>query len=170
MSNPRALSRISEIIIHCAATPNGQWFTAKDIDAWHKQRGFNRSPALAQYSPLKHIGYHFVIGLKGGVVIGRRLDETGAHCVGHNTQSIGICLIGTDRFTQAQWQALKTLVEVMQDKFPGIRILGHRDTSPDLNGDGVIRPNEWVKTCPGFSVTDWLAGDKRAPIDHCLME
>lgn len=29
-------------------------------------------------------------------------------------------------------------------------MVGHRDLSPDLNGDGVVRENEWVKACPCF--------------------
>ena len=49
------MRKIDEIIIHCAATPEGKHFTVADIDAWHKKRGF------------KCIGYHFVIYLDGSV-------------------------------------------------------------------------------------------------------
>lgn len=76
------MRQISEIIVHCAATPEGKHFTVADIDAWHKKRGF------------RCIGYHFVIYLDGSVHEGRAIEEVGAHCLGHNANSIGICYIG----------------------------------------------------------------------------
>jgi hypothetical protein len=30
--------------------------------------------------------------------------------------------------------------------------VGHRDLSPDLNGDGIIQPGEWTKMCPCYDV------------------
>jgi hypothetical protein len=30
--------------------------------------------------------------------------------------------------------------------------MGHRDLSPDLDGNGHIEPDEWMKQCPGFDV------------------
>lgn len=37
------------------------------------------------------------------------------------------------------------------------RVVGHRDLSPDVNGNGVVEPEEWVKVCPCFDVAsaDW---------------
>ena len=40
------------------------------------------------------IGYNFVIGEDGNIYEGRGWDYTGAHAIGYNTQSIGICIIG----------------------------------------------------------------------------
>jgi N-acetylmuramoyl-L-alanine amidase len=42
------------------------------------------------------------------------------------------------------------------EKYPNATILGHRDLSPDKNGDGVIERSEWVKHCPSFDVREWL--------------
>ena len=168
MSNQRSLQRITHLIIHCAATPNGKVFTAKDIDNMHAKRGFIRNANLAKNSPLKHIGYHFFIRINGAVESARRLDETGAHCLGYNSNSIGICLCGTDRFTLAQWQALKNLVELRLEQFPHLVVLGHRDTSPDKNGNGRADPQEWIKICPGFDVKAWLQGGKKPLIKHLL--
>jgi len=50
----------------------------------------------------------------------------------------------------------------------GISIKGHRDFSPDLNGNGIIERNEWMKTCPGFSVADWLKGGMAPMTEHLL--
>jgi len=169
--------RIDAIVIHCAATPNGKPFTIADIDAMHKVRNFKRdSQAIRNLNPeLKSIGYHFVIELDGSVRVGRSLEEIGAHVQGSNAHSIGICMIGTDKFTQAQWMALRECLINMASKIlgrtimtadsmlqsfkdVGISIKGHRDYSPDLNGNGVIERNEWLKICPGFDVSTWIRG------------
>jgi N-acetyl-anhydromuramyl-L-alanine amidase AmpD len=82
----------------------------------------------------------------------------GAHCTGYNARSIGICYEGgldgngnlKDTRTQAQKEALRTLLRILCGKY-GIRdILGHRDTSPDTNKNDVLEPGEWIKGCPSF--------------------
>ncbi len=148
MSRLRQNSQITELIIHCAATPNGKWFTASDIDQWHKMRGFRRDPRLIghQQAKLKHIGYHFVIGIKGGVESGRNINESGAHAKGHNMISIGTCLIGTDRFSDAQWLSLKEHVLQIRKLYPGIQVLGHCEINSG-------------KVCPGFDVQAWITND-----------
>ena len=88
-------------------------------------------------------------------------DLDGAHCTGWNHRSIGICYIGgldrngrpADTRTEAQREALVRLVEDLRLVFPSLQqVIGHRDTSPDLNGDGIISPNEYIKSCPCFDV------------------
>lgn len=166
---------ITDIVVHCSASPNGKAITARDIDSWHKARKFKRSPqAVRSFNPeLKYIGYHFIIEIDGRVVSGRSLEEIGAHVQGNNSKSIGICMVGTDQFSEAQFKSLATLIAQIACKISnkpvydvkqarnilnnlGISIKGHRDYSPDLNGDGQITRNEWIKICPGFSVSDWL--------------
>ncbi|MEY2688196.1 MAG: hypothetical protein RL375_2394 [Pseudomonadota bacterium] len=163
---------INLIVVHCSATPSGKRLggglgdrrvtAAQVIDGWHANRGFARqADAVAAYNPgLPHIGYHYVIDLDGRVQGGRRLSEVGAHVVGHNANSIGICLVGgaepVARYTQAQWAALKNLVATFRAQIPGVRVVGHRDLSPDANGDGRITRIDWLKTCPGFDVAAWL--------------
>lgn len=162
---------INLIVIHCSASPNGRWVTAADIDVWHQQRGFHRDlEARKRYNPsLAAIGYHFVITTSGATVSGRSMDEIGAHVAGYNQKSLGICLIGTDRFTAAQWIGLAETLASLRKKYPQARVCGHRDLSPDKNGDGKIAPFEWLKTCPGFDVSTWLRGDMQPLADH-LME
>lgn len=146
---------IDSIIIHCSATTAGQDLRAKDIDRMHRQRGFNQ------------IGYNFVIDLDGMVENGRPLSIAGAHCnskgfsgISYNKHSIGICYIGgldkngkaADTRTEAQKKALRELVTKLCKEYTILEILGHRDTSPDLDGDGIVEPNEWIKMCPCFDV------------------
>jgi len=147
---------IDTIVIHCSETEAGKDFHAKDIDAWHKQKGY------------KMIGYHFVINLNGVIEVGRPLTMEGAHCkekdkdgVSYNKHSIGICYIGglkngekTDTRTMAQKQAMHDLVYNLIDQYPIISVIGHRDASPDRNKDGKITPDEWIKMCPCFDVKE----------------
>lgn len=117
------MRKIDEIIIHCSATAEGKDFRAKDIDRWHRQRGFSK------------IGYHYVIDLDGKIEAGRELDEVGAHCKGHNAHSIGICYIGgltadgktpKDTRTDAQCTAMQMLVGGLLTALPSIkRVVGH---------------------------------------------
>lgn len=165
------MSRLIDlIVIHCSATPNGRWTTAPDIDRWHDDRGFERrSQWREKWNPdLKAIGYHFVIYTNGAIATGRHLDEIGAHAGGHNKASIGICMIGTDRYTMEQWRELDALVAKLHTRYPAASILGHRDLSPDLDGDGIIEPHEWLKTCPGFDVGKWLTAAGNVPEEWVL--
>lgn len=147
--------QIDSIVIHCSATRSGQDVRAADIDKWHKERGFNE------------IGYHYVIDLDGSVEFGRALPKDGAHCntsglsgLSYNKHSIGICYVGgldangnpADTRTDAQKIAMQELVLRLMDKYPIVEVIGHRDASPDKNGDGVISRNEWIKQCPCFDV------------------
>ena len=149
------MNKIDSIIIHCSATRAGQDFRAKDIDHIHKQRGFAQ------------IGYNFIIDLDGTVENGRPLSIDGAHCntkgfseVSYNKHSIGICYIGglditgqpADTRTETQKNALRDLVAKLCKEYDIIELLGHRDTSPDLNGNGEVEPAEYVKACPCFDV------------------
>lgn len=130
------MRRLNEIIIHCAATPEGKHFTANDIDRWHRQNGW------------AGIGYHFVVLLDGTVEVGRPLNKVGAHVAGRNTGTIGICYIGgvaadgrtaKDTRTAAQQAALMSLCKDLIRKHPTIKIVsGH---------------NQYAKkACPSFDV------------------
>jgi N-acetylmuramoyl-L-alanine amidase len=176
--------KISLLLVHCAASPNGKslfrgrlgdanFKTPVDsINAWHQARGFRRDPdAAKRFNPgLTAIGYHYVIYVSGVVVTGRHPYEVGAHCAGFNANSIGICMIGTDRFTAAQWASLTHLVNTIRSENPGLRVAGHRDMSPDQNKNGTVEPFEWLKTCPGFDVSKWLAGGMVPLADHLCEE
>ena len=137
---------------HCSATKEGEFFYAHDIDEWHKKRGFRK------------IGYHIVVLTNGKIQYGREIWETGAHAQGYNHNSIGICYVGgldlkgkpKDTRTSAQRATMKQLKEYLDYFYPGIKHVGHRDLSVDLNGDGVITPNEWMKACPCFDVKSEL--------------
>lgn len=143
------------IVIHCAATKETSNVSVEQIDAAHKVRGFKRP---IQSEELKYIGYHYYIRRDGTVNFGRQETEQGAHCYGCNSHSIGICYEGgldrngkaKDTRTQAQKASLLELLESICHRLPIKKIIGHRDTSPDKNGNGVIDPFERIKECPCF--------------------
>jgi N-acetylmuramoyl-L-alanine amidase len=150
---------INLIVIHCTASQNGEFVSVDTIRGWHIARGF------------RDIGYHYVIDVDGSVGVGRPEDQVGAHVEGHNATSIGIALVGgvggEDRinpgvYSQAQWDSLRSLVCDLQGRYAGAAVKGHREFSPDADGDGIIEPREFIKLCPSFDVPTWLAGGMTA--------
>jgi N-acetyl-anhydromuramyl-L-alanine amidase AmpD len=145
-------SRTDLIVLHCSATRASQPVTAAQIREWHLARGWS------------DIGYHRVVRRDGTVEAGRALDAVGAHVAGFNARSVGICLVGglddrtgapADTFTPAQWASLRALVTELLRRYPNAGITGHRDLSPDRDGDGVVGPHEWLKNCPCFDARAW---------------
>ena len=129
------MRKINEIIVHCSATAEGRDYTVEDIDRWHKSRGW------------QCIGYHYVIYRDGSVHTGRPVTQIGAHCTGHNANSIGVCYIGgcaadgktpKDTRTPQQREALRRLVAALQKQYPGATVHGHREFA--------------AKACPSFDV------------------
>ena len=127
---------IKELIVHCSATPEGKDYSVDTIRQWHLQRGFS------------DIGYHYVIYRDGSIHIGRDESIIGAHCTGHNTNSIGVCYIGgcasdgktpKDTRTTEPKQSLVKLLKELKTKYPQASIHGHRDFSS--------------KACPSFDAT-----------------
>lgn len=152
---------VKYLVVHSAATKASSDIGAKEIDRWHRERGF------------LEIGYHFVIRRSGAIDLGRSLSKPGAHVTGHNSHSIGICMVGgldaqgkaEDNYTLDQKAALAGLLLDLLKQFPKAEVLGHRDLSPDRNGDGKVTRNEWLKDCPCFDVREWFAATVNPP-DH----
>lgn len=142
---------IKYIVVHCSATPASLDIGASDIDEWHKNKGWSS------------IGYHLVIRRDGTVEHARPYNVAGAHVRGYNDKSWGICLVGgldskrkpENNFTEAQLNNLRKVLNSLKVMAPETEILGHRDLSPDLNKDGKITKDEWLKDCPCFDVREW---------------
>jgi N-acetylmuramoyl-L-alanine amidase len=135
----RSKPRITEIIVHRSATPEGKDYTVLDIRKWHKQQGWS------------DIGYHYVVYRNGHIEAGRDVDIIGAHCEGHNAHSIGVCYIGgcardgrtpKDTRTLAQKAALISVLTELRQMYPQAKIYGHRDF--DKHG----------KKCPSFDAKE----------------
>ncbi len=133
---------IDEIIVHCAATPEGKYFDVRDVTAWHKQRGWGRC------------GYHFIVLLDGTIQEGCPVGQEGIHTKRHNKGTIGISYIGgvskdgkvaKDTRNKAQRAGLIGLVMALKAKH------------------GIAKPvsghNQYAqKACPSFSVPNDALG------------
>ena len=119
------MREIDKIIVHCTATKEGRAVSIEEITRWHKEKGYNT------------IGYHYVVGLDGTIYPGRGEHRMGAHCLGHNASSIGVCYVGghnqsgkpKDTRTPAQKKALLSLLRELRAKYPKASIHGHNEYS-----------------------------------------
>lgn len=145
---PRSGRKVHTLVWHCTATPEGREFSRADIDKMHRSRGFSG------------IGYHKLVHLDGSVSEGRPESQVGAHVAGHNTGTLGYSYVGgidakgrpKDTRTPEQMVTMIRLTKEAAARYGLRAVVGHRDLSPDLDGDGVVEPFEWVKQCPCFSV------------------
>jgi len=130
-------------VIHCT---DSQWGEIEEIRRWHKLRGFD------------DIGYHYLICNRypeyanhknerpdplwdGKVQEGRAEEIAGAHTTGHNAHSLGVALVGTNRFTSAQFESLYCLLRNLMRK--------HRLGVEDIYGHYEFCP---TKSCPNLGM------------------
>lgn len=140
MINPKFIPmKPKRIIVHCSATPNGKSVDIDTIRIDHiKNRGFT------------DVGYHELINVDGQIQHGRPLNVQGAHCEGNNSDSIGICLVGTDKFSKKQLDALRYQISSIVQIFDiGVQFIYSHNEFDSARKQG--------KTCPGFSSTELLA-------------
>jgi N-acetylmuramoyl-L-alanine amidase len=130
------MREINKIIVHCSATREGENFEVAEIRKWHLARGFS------------DIGYHFYIDLYGEIHKGRDISKIGAHCKGHNRNSIGICYCGgveadgktpKDTRYDCQKESLTAVLRTLKAMYPNAVIHSHNDFAN--------------KACPSFNAT-----------------
>lgn len=142
------MRQIKYIAVHCTAS--SQTMTIKGLEMEFRRKGW------------KNPGYHYVVSADG--TVHQMLDEAKVSngVKGYNSVAVNVAYIGgidargkaVDNRTEAQKKSLRALLRVLKKRYPGARIQGHRDFSPDLNGDGKISRNEWVKACPCFEAKE----------------
>ena len=130
---------ISQIIVHQTDTEDA---TVESVRNYHKN-----------VLGWRDIGYHYLITLDGVTHKGRLNSETGAHCQGDNTDSIGICVVGkgpafpvdkaTGYMSATMFHSLVRLIRGLRVAYPtiGTNIWGHREKRSGISQG---------KTCPGF--------------------
>lgn len=153
---------IKHIILHCTAGPQSQ--TLESIKHhWHKVLGWKTG------------GYHKIILPDGKIENLYPLSVVTNGVKGFNSDAVHLSYVGgvdskgravdnrTPEQKESLLQAIKEVYEelsVYQD-VGGILIRGHRDFSPDRNGNGMVDPWERLKECPCFEVLDeygWIQG------------
>jgi len=129
------MRKIDLIVVHCSATREDQSYTVKQLIRDHTNRfGFT--------------GYHYYVRRDGTVYQTRHEQLVGAHAVGYNAHSLGVCYEGgitrhgkkDDTRTPEQKEALTALLRRLKKEHPDARIVGHRDL-PGVN-----------KACPCYDV------------------
>lgn len=118
-------------------------------------------------------GYHRIIEENGTINKMYDFDKITNGVKGFNTSCINISYIGgvekknvkiaKDTRTEAQKASLITcIIEAMiwivnnGGDIEKVQILGHRDFSPDKNGNGIIESWERIKECPSFdAITEY---------------
>lgn len=158
--------KLKYLVIHCTATPEGRDVSAADIRRMHT------SPK-PQGRGWRQVGYTDLFRLDGtrerlvknnedAYVDGWEVTNGAA---GFNSVSRHIVYAGgvakdgktpQDTRTSAQRSAMAEYVQDFHRRHPDVKIIGHRDLSPDRNGNGKVEPKEWTKACPSFEVSEWL--------------
>ena len=139
------------LVVHVTATPPNRDIGVAEVRKMHMAQGWS------------DIGYNGLIRRDGTREIGRGLDAIGAHVAGYNSTSLGIALVGgvdangrpADNATAAQMAALAAWLGELLGTYPNAKICGHRDLSPDRNGNGVVEAGEHIKACPCFDAIPW---------------
>jgi N-acetylmuramoyl-L-alanine amidase len=143
--------RVQYLVVHTAAF-EGRNCDRAMIDRWHRERGWSG------------IGYHYVIlndrhdrHPDGTLQEGRPTTTAGAHAMGLNSRSLGICCVGHgDRapFTAAQRATLLALLSDLMDRHevPADRVIGHREVNRLVQEGHLGREHSTTKSCPGRMV------------------
>ncbi|PWX42513.1 N-acetylmuramoyl-L-alanine amidase [Clostridium perfringens] len=122
----------NKIIIHNADHPNCSVY---DVDRWHRGNGWSG------------IGYHYFIRKDGSVWTGRPENAIGAHTIGQNSSSIGICLEGAlmrEKPTRAQLNSLYELIADIRARRGNLPVYGHKDFN-NTDCPGINFPLEQFK-------------------------
>lgn len=135
---------IKYIAIHCTAS--SQTMTIEGLRQEFRRKGWST------------VGYHYVVGIDGKITQMLTDDKVSNGVKGFNSVTINVAYIGgidtkgkpVDNRTPAQKSSLLSLLKMLHKKYPAAVIQGHGDFSPDLNKDGKITPNEFIKACPCF--------------------
>lgn len=140
----KKMRTIKYIAIHCTAS--SQTMTIEGLRKEFKRKGWSNP------------GYHYVISPDGKITQMLPEDKISNGVRGFNSVTINVAYIGgidragkpIDNRTEEQKASLRALLKMLHKKYPTAVIQGHRDFSPDLNKDGKITPNEFIKACPCF--------------------
>ena len=138
------MRQIKRIFVHCTAGSQRQ--TVAGLQAEFKRKGW------------KNPGYHYVVLANGEIK--QLLDDSKISngVKGYNSTAVNVAYTGgidadgkaVDNRTDAQKKSLRGLLKILRSRYPGAEILGHRDISPDTNGNGIVDPWERIKECPCF--------------------
>lgn len=127
------MREITKIIVHCTDSDDSVDIGFKEVNQWHKERGWLSPSGIS-------CGYHYIVRKDGKVERGRPDDELGAHVRGHNWGSIGISWVGRNDLNESQYATLKALIRGLMNQYDvdidnvhGHYELDNKKTCPNLN-------------------------------------
>lgn len=149
-SGVQTVRKITHIFVHCTAGSQSE--TPESLlNFFYKKKRWSRP------------GYHYVVSADGTITNIWPESKYSNGVKNMNSHSINIAWIGgvdkahpmgIDNRTDAQKRSLRLLLKELRAKYPKAIIMGHRDTSPDLNHNGIVDPWERIKECPCFSAME----------------
>lgn len=139
---------IKYIAVHCTASHQTE--TIEGLRQEFRRKGWKKP------------GYHYVVASDGTITQLLPEDKISNGVKDYNSVTINVAYIGgidergkaVDNRTEKQKKALRSLLTMLHKKYPNAVIQGHRDFSTDLNHDGKITQNEWIKVCPCFNAKE----------------
>lgn len=139
---------VKRVFVHCTAGSQRQKIA--DLLAEFRRKGW------------KNPGYHYVVQADGTVTRLLGEDRVSNGVKGYNSTSINVAYMGgidargkaVDNRTAEQKESLVKLLKELKGRYPKAEILGHRDISPDRNGNGIVDPWERIKECPCFDAIE----------------
>lgn len=137
------MRQVKYIAVHC--TGGSRQTTVRELEIEFKRKGW------------KYPGYHYVVTADGKIHQMLDTERVSNGVKGFNSVAVNVAYTGgvegrksADTRTDEQKKSLVQLLKALRKKYPDAIIQGHRDFSPDLNHNGVIERNEWIKDCPCF--------------------
>lgn len=131
------MRNINKLILHCDASSNPKQDSIEAVRELHtasKNTSFKWGEYETHGKGWRDVGYHFYIQSDGNLQMGRSIDESGAHCLGENGNSIGICMHGAKKsdFNNQQKLTLVRLIQSLVTLFPDITVHGHNEFADKL--------------------------------------
>ncbi|MCK4609423.1 MAG: N-acetylmuramoyl-L-alanine amidase [Gammaproteobacteria bacterium] len=130
------------IALHHTSSYNTGASQLNAVDRYHKSKWDMKS------TKGWYVGYHYFMDAQGKITNTRDINEESIANMGYNCDrqetctAISICMQGdfnTQHPTDAQTKAFKEFVHNMQQRFDGIKVVGHRDLQAH-------------RTCPGKNI------------------
>lgn len=135
---------INLLVLHHSAS--GRDSTTRDmIYNWHIRQRYS------------DIGYHYVITGDGKLHVGRAAEKVGAHALGYNSKSLGICLTGNFEIEEPSEAQIKTLIQLL-----ATLCKRHKLDTTDIKGHYQLNQT----ACPGKNVIEMLPDIKKSVSEY----
>ena len=145
------------VLHHSVVWAGNDLATVRDVQRLHRgDRGW------------ADIGYHYLVGRNGTIYAARPLNVRGIHVAGHNTGSVGVCLLGNfvnESLTEEQRTSTLLICQWLTLLLTKMtHLAGHREFNPETQcpGDNLI---EFLDEAATWLNLQRGIGGYRPPVD-----